>query len=189
MRIAVICAPDSAAANAAKKAGATLVGEDVIFDAVKDGRIDFDRCICHQDSLMKMNKAGLGRILGPRGMMPSAKTNTVVKDVAASVTDMVGASEYRERMGVIRMAVGQLGMTPEELSRNIKSFLDNVKKDMAALSDRISKDVHEVVSASILLTSSAVSTRRTHGMALTIFAGPQLNKRSRSQLEWRLQRS
>lgn len=183
LRIAVICAPDSAAANAAKKAGATLVGEDVIFDAVKDGRIDFDRCICHQDSLMKMNKAGLGRILGPRGMMPSAKTNTVVKDVAASVTDMVGASEYRERMGVIRMAVGQLGMTPEELSRNIKSFLDNVKKDMAALSDRISKDVHEVVSANILLTSSAIPHTAPHNMALTISAGPQLNKRPRSQLE------
>ncbi|KAF1346214.1 ribosomal protein L1-like protein [Delphinella strobiligena] len=164
LRIAVIAAPDSAAANAAKKAGATLVGEDVIFDAVKDGRIEFDRCICHQDSLVKMNKAGLGRILGPRGLMPSAKTGTVVKDVGASVTDMVGASEYRERTGVIRMAVGQLGMTPEELSRNIKSFVDNVKKDMAALSDRISKDIHEVVLSS------------THGPGLSLngdFRGPE----------------
>lgn len=95
---------------------------------------------------MKMNKAGLGRILGPKGLMPSTKTNTVVKDVGASVTDMVGASEYRERLGVIRMAVGQLGMTPDELARNIKSFIENVKKDMAVLSDRIAKDVHEVVS-------------------------------------------
>lgn len=109
--------------------------------------------------MMKMNKAGLGRILGPRGLMPSTKTNTVVKDVAASVTDMVGASEYRERLGVIRMAVGQLGMTPEELSRNIKSFIDNVKKDMAALSDRISKDVHEVVSRTLDIAHHCYAVR------------------------------
>lgn len=146
LRICVICPPDSNIAAAARKAGASLVGEDAIFDAVKDGRIEFDRCICHADSLAKMNKAGLGRILGPRGLMPSAKVGTVVKDVSASVQDMIGASEYRERLGVIRMAVGQLGMTPEELSRNIKTFIENVKKDMAAMSDRIAKDVHEVVS-------------------------------------------
>lgn len=103
-----------------------------------------------------MNKAALGRILGPRGLMPSAKTGTVVKDVGASVTDMVGASEYRERLGVVRMAVGQLGMTPEELSKNIKSFVDHVKKDMAALSDRIAKDIHEVVST-IYLEAQASS--------------------------------
>ncbi|CAD0114679.1 unnamed protein product [Aureobasidium uvarum] len=148
LRIAVICDPNSSTAAAARKAGATLVGEEAIFDAVKEGRIEFDRCLCHQDSLAKMNKAALGRILGPRGLMPSAKTGTVVKDVAASVQDMVGASEYRERLGVIRMAIGQLGMTPEELSRNIRSFIENVKKDMAGMSDRIAKDIHEVVLSS-----------------------------------------
>ena len=95
-----------------------------------------------------MNKAGLGRILGPRGLMPSAKTGSVVKDVAAAVRDMVGAAEYRERVGVVRMAVGQLGFTPEEMQRNIKAFVDSVKKDCAALSDRIAKDVHEVVLSS-----------------------------------------
>ncbi|KAF7845835.1 hypothetical protein BT93_L0400 [Corymbia citriodora subsp. variegata] len=148
LRIAVICPPESSAATAARRAGASLVGEEAIFEAVKEGRIEFDRCICYVDSLAKLNKAGLGRVLGPRGLMPSAKTGTVVKDVAASVTDMVGASEYRERLGVVRMAVGQLGMTPEELSRNIKSFVDNVKRDMAALSDRVAKDIHEVVLSS-----------------------------------------
>ena len=148
LRIAVICPPDSAAAAAATRAGATLVGEDAIFSAVKDGRIEFDRCICHSDSLAKMNKAGLGRILGPRGLMPSAKTGTVVKDVGASVKDMVGGSEYRERMGVVRMAIGQLGSSPEELQRNIKAFMENLRKDCAGLSDRIAKDIHEVVLSS-----------------------------------------
>lgn len=154
LRIAVICDPNSSVATAAKKAGATLVGEEAIFDAVKEGRIEFDRCLCHQDSLAKMNKAALGRILGPKGLMPSAKTGTVVKDVSASVQDMVGASEYRERLGVIRMAIGQLGMTPEELSRNIRSFIENVKKDMAGMSDRIAKDIHEVVSCIVPISAN-----------------------------------
>ncbi|KAJ9640043.1 hypothetical protein H2199_006277 [Coniosporium tulheliwenetii] len=140
--------PDSAAADAARKAGASLVGEDNVFEAVKEGKVDFDRCICHVDSLQKLNKAGLGRILGPKGLMPSAKMGTVVKDVATTVRDMVGGAEYRERMGVVRMAIGQLGFSPEEMQRNIKAFVGEVRKDIAQLSDRIAKDVHEVVLSS-----------------------------------------
>jgi len=71
-----------------------------------------------------------------------------VKDVSTSVKDMVGASEYRERMGVIRMSVGQLGFTPEEVQRNIKAFIDALKKDIAGLSDRTAKEIHEVVLSS-----------------------------------------
>ena len=144
-RICVICPPDSRAAAAAIKAGASLVGEETVFDAVKDGRIEFERCICHVDSLQKLNKAGLGRILGPKGLMPSAKTGTVVKDVANSVKDMVGGSEYRERLGVIRLAVGQLGFTPEQVQQNIREFIGVLKKDIALLSDKINKEIHEVV--------------------------------------------
>ena len=145
LRICVICPPDSKHAEAARSNGAVLVGEDEIFDAVKAGSIGFDRCLCQTDSLAKLNKAGLGKILGPRGLMPSAKFGTVVKDVGASVRDMVGASEYRERLGVIRMAVGQLAFTPEEMQKNIKTFVESVRKDIGQLSDRITKDIHEVV--------------------------------------------
>ena len=122
------------------------MGEDTIFDAVKEGRIEFDRCICHLESASKLNSAGLGRILGPRGLMPSAKFGTVTKDIAGTVKGMVGGSEYREKLGVIRCAVGQLGFTPEEMQQNIRAFVAGVKKDMAVLSDRINKDIHEVVS-------------------------------------------
>ncbi|KAM0707866.1 hypothetical protein Q7P35_004515 [Cladosporium inversicolor] len=148
LRICVIAPEDSSAGKAAKAAGASLVGEDHIFDMIKDGRIEFDRCLCHVDSVPKLNKSGIARILGPRGLMPSAKTNSVVKDVSNSVKDMIGASEYRERMGVVRMSIGQLGFTPEEMQRNIKAFMDMLKKDIAALSDRISKEIHEVVLSS-----------------------------------------
>lgn len=139
------------------------MGEDAIFAAVKEGRIEFDRCICYVDSLAKLNKAGLGRLLGPRGLMPSAKMGTVVKDVASTVRDMVGGSEYRERMGVVRMAVGQLGFTPEEMQRNIQTFIRGVKKDMAVMSDRIGKELHEVVSTlclPFLKVSALIYVRR-----------------------------
>jgi len=148
LRICVICPPDSKYAEAARVAGAVLVGEDEIIDAVKDGRIEFDRCLCQTDSLAKINKAGLGRILGPRGLMPSAKTGTIVKDPGPAVKEIVGAAEYRERLGVVRMAIGQLGFTPEEMQRNIKAFVEGVKKDMAQLSDKISKELAEVVLSS-----------------------------------------
>ncbi len=148
IRICVICPLDSKHAEAARAAGAFLVGEEEIFEAVKEGRIEFDRCICQNDSLAKLNKAGLGRILGPRGLMPSAKTGTVVKDPASVVKELVGSSEYRERLGVVRLAIGQLGFTPEEMQRNIKAFMDAVKKDMAQLSDKISKEMAEVVLSS-----------------------------------------
>jgi large subunit ribosomal protein L1 len=146
IRICVIADPDSKAAAEARSEGAVLVGEQDVFEQIKQNMINFDRCLCHIDSLPKLNSAGLGRILGPKGLMPSTKTGTVVTNVGASVRNLVGGSEYREKMGVVRMAVGQLGFTPEELQRNIKAFMDAVKKDMAQMSGRIAKEVHEVVS-------------------------------------------
>ncbi|KAI6717329.1 mitochondrial 54S ribosomal protein MRPL1 [Diplocarpon mali] len=148
IRICVICPADSKYAKDSLAAGASLVGEDEIFEAVKDGRIEFDRCICQIDSLEKMNKAGLGRVLGPRGLMPSMKLGTVVKDPASMLKDLIGGAEYRERLGVVRMAIGQLGFTPEELARNVKAFMDAVKRDMANLNDKISKELAEVVLSS-----------------------------------------
>ena len=121
------------------------MGEETVFDAVKEGRIGFDRCICHVDSAQKLNKANLGRILGPKGLMPSTKFGTITKDIAGTVKGLVGGSEYRERLGVIRCAVGQLGFTPEEMQRNVKAFVGEVKKDIGVLSDRINKEIHEVV--------------------------------------------
>ncbi|KAL6722202.1 hypothetical protein ACLMJK_001309 [Lecanora helva] len=148
LRICVICPPDSPISAQAIKAGATMVGEDTVFDAVKEGRIEFDRCICHVDSAQKLNQANLGRILGPRGLMPSTKLGTITKDISSTVQGMVGGSEYREKLGVVRCAVGQLGFTPEEMKRNVKALVGGVKRDLAVLSDRINKEIHEVVLSS-----------------------------------------
>lgn len=124
------------------------MGEEEVFEAVKEGKIDFDRCICHADSLPKLGKSGVARILGPRGLMPSAKLGTVVKDVSSTVRDMVGGSEYRERMGTVRLSIGQLGFTPEQMQKNIRTFIENVKKDIAGIADKTPKDIHEVVLSS-----------------------------------------
>jgi large subunit ribosomal protein L1 len=148
IRVCVICPPDSKYAKAAKEAGAALVGEDEIFEAVKAGRVEFDRCICQTDSLPALNKAALGRILGPRGLMPSVKLGTVVKDPSLLVRDFTSGAEYRERVGVVRLAVGQLGFAPEQLAQNIKTVIESVKKDMANISDKANKEIAEVVLSS-----------------------------------------
>ncbi|KAL2863518.1 mitochondrial 54S ribosomal protein uL1m [Aspergillus lucknowensis] len=147
-RICVICPPGSRIEKEARAAGAVLVGEQEVFDAVKEGRIEFDRCICHPDSLDAMNKAGLGRILGPRGLMPSVKTGTVVEDVANRVEMLRGGTVYRERDAVIRLPIGQLAFSPEQLRDNLRATIDQVKKDAAGLNDRITKEIYEVVLSS-----------------------------------------
>lgn len=145
MRICVICPPDSKYADTARAAGAVLVGEDDVFETILDGKIEFDRCLCQTDSLQKLSKAGVARILGPRGMMPSAKTGTVIKDPGMYVKEMIGAAEYRERLGAIRMAIGQLTFTPEQMQNNIKFFIESVKRDIAQMSERAYKELTEVV--------------------------------------------
>lgn len=145
-RIAVICLPDSPAAEAARQAGASLIGEETILDAVKEGRIEFDRLICHSDSAQKLGKAGVGRILGPKGMMPNTKLGTVTRDIGGAIKNMIGGTEYREKIGVIRLAVGQLGFTPDEMQANLKAFMTNLKKDVGLISEKVTKEIHEVVS-------------------------------------------
>lgn len=149
IRVCVICDPTSKQAKQAKEAGAVLVGEEEVFEAIKEGKIDFDRCIATPASLPKIQKAGLPRILGPRGMMPSVKLGTVTDNVAQQVQSMLGGSTYRERQGVIRMAVGQLGFTAEQVRENVRAFLTQVKKEASALTESqgFAKSVYEVVSS------------------------------------------
>ncbi|OKL64051.1 hypothetical protein UA08_00376 [Talaromyces atroroseus] len=147
-RICVIAPPGSKHAKDALAAGASLVGEQEVFENIKKGIIEFDRCICHTDSLDAMNKAGLGRFLGPRGLMPSVKTGTVVDDVGIRVQMLRGGTVYRERDAVIRMPIGQLAFSPDQLRDNLRATLEQVKKDALQLSDRVPKEIYEVVLSS-----------------------------------------
>lgn len=155
-RIAVVCPEGSEVANAALAAGAVAVGEASLLEAIRQEKIDFDRLLCHEDSEGALNKAGLGKILGPKGLMPSKRMRTIVSDVAKSIRDSAGASDYRERQGVVHMAIGQLGHTPDQLKANIQALVAKVRSECAAVSDESSKEVHEV----ILSTS--------HGPALSL---------------------
>ncbi|OXV07491.1 hypothetical protein Egran_04746 [Elaphomyces granulatus] len=147
-RICVICKPGSKHEKDAREAGAVLIGEQEVFDAIKNGHIDFDRCICHTESFEAMNKAGMGRYLGPRGLMPSAKLGTVTEDVGMRVQMLRGGTIYREREGVIRMPIGQLGFSPDQLRDNLRTSIEQVKKDATRLSDQIMKEIFEVVLSS-----------------------------------------
>lgn len=144
-QIAVICPEGSDIATAATAAGAVAVGEESLFDAIRKEKIDFDRLICHETSEKALNKAGLGKILGPKGLMPSKRMKTIVSDVTKSIRDSAGAADYRERQGVIRMAIGQLGYTPDQLKANVQALLKKIKSECADISEEVSKEVHEVV--------------------------------------------
>lgn len=144
-RIAVICKEGSEAAAEAAAAGAVAAGEESLFEAIRNDNINFDRLLCHEASEKALQKAGLGRILGPKGLMPSTRMKTIVKDVGRSIRDTAGSATYRERMGVVRMAVGQLGHTPEQLKANIQAFLAKIKQECAEISEESHKEIHDVI--------------------------------------------
>lgn len=145
-RIGVICKEGSAVAIQAKKAGAVAVGEETMFDIIRSGTIAFTSVICDQASADKLAKQkDLGRILGPKGIMPSARQKTITPNVMALLREMAGADNYREKDGVVRIAVAQLGFTPEMVAANVKAFVAKVKADCQDVSSQTSKDLHEVV--------------------------------------------
>ncbi|KAF4964130.1 hypothetical protein FSARC_7912 [Fusarium sarcochroum] len=144
-QIAVVCPEGSEIARDATAAGAVAVGEETLFEAIRNENINFDRLICHEGSEKALNKAGLGKILGPKGLMPSKRMRTIVPDVVKSMRDSAGAADYRERQGVVRMAIGQLGYSPDQLKNNIKVLLNKVKAECSEISEEVPKEVHEVI--------------------------------------------
>ena len=117
-----------AKAEEAKKAGAEVVGAEELFELVNKGQIDFDRCIATPDMMGLVGR--LGKVLGPRGMMPNPKVGTVTMDVAGAVKAAKGgAVEFRvEKAGIIHAGVGKASFSDEQLNQNIKAFVDAVIK-------------------------------------------------------------
>lgn len=132
----------------AQQLGAVAVGEESLFESIRQGNFPFNKLICHVDSQDALKKANLGKILGPKGMMPSAKTKTLTSDIKATVQELIGADEYRERNGVVRMAVGQLGFTPKMLSDNVKTMMGLLKQDVNNTDESHPKTLDEVVLSS-----------------------------------------
>ena len=126
MRVAVFA--KGAKAEEAKKAGADIVGAEDLVDIVSKGTIDFDRCISTPDLMPLVGR--LGKVLGPRGMMPNPKVGTVTMDIAGAVAGAKGgAVEFRvEKAGIIQAGVGKASFTEAQLIDNIKAFVDAVVK-------------------------------------------------------------
>jgi large subunit ribosomal protein L1 len=126
LRVAVFAR--GAKADEAKASGADIVGAEELVTAVQGGTIDFDRCIATPDMMPLVGR--LGKVLGPRGLMPNPKVGTVTMDVAAAVAaSKGGAVEFRvEKAGIIQGSVGKASFGEDKLAENIVAFVDAVVK-------------------------------------------------------------
>ncbi len=126
VRVAVFT--QGANADAAKEAGADIVGMDDLADEVKKGNMDFDVVIASPDAMRVVGQ--LGQILGPRGLMPNPKVGTVTPDVAAAVTNAkAGQVRYRtDKGGIIHCSIGKADFKVDQLRENLQMLLNDLNK-------------------------------------------------------------
>jgi large subunit ribosomal protein L1 len=126
LRVAVFA--KGAKADEAKKAGADIVGAEDLAEQVQKGEINFDRCIATPDMMGVVGR--LGKVLGPRGLMPNPKVGTVTMDVTQAIKDAKGgAVEYRvEKAGIVQAGVGKASFSEDAIVQNVKAFVDSVVK-------------------------------------------------------------
>ena len=125
-RVLVLCTPDKE--NEAKDAGADYVGLDEYITKIKEGWTDVDVIICTPSVMAKVGQ--IGRILGPRGLMPNPKTGTVTMEVGNAVKEVkAGKIDFKvDKTGIIHAAIGKVSFTPEQIAENAKTFVSAVLK-------------------------------------------------------------
>lgn len=123
-RVLVLCTPDKE--TEAKEAGADYVGLDEYIDKIKAGWTDIDVVICTPSVMAKVG--AIGRILGPRGLMPNPKTGTVTMDVGTAVKEVkAGKIDFRvDKTGIIHAAIGKVSFTTEQILENAKELLSTI---------------------------------------------------------------
>ncbi len=126
VRVAVFARDDKA--EEAKQAGADIVGAEDLADKIKAGEMDFDRCIATPDMMPLVGQ--LGKVLGPKGLMPNPKLGTVTPDVKKAVESAKGgAIEYRaEKAGIVHAGVGKLSFDDTKLVENITAFVKEIQR-------------------------------------------------------------
>ena len=126
VRVLVLCTPDKE--NEAKEAGADYVGLDDYIEKIKGGWTDVDVIICTPSVMGKVGP--IGRILGPRGLMPNPKTGTVTMDIASAVKDVkAGKIDFKvDKTGIVHCAVGKISFTQEKIYENVKAVLSAIVK-------------------------------------------------------------
>jgi len=129
-RVVAFCGDDDA--SACKEAGAVEAGGEELVKKISDGWMDFDVAVASPDMMRVVSK--LGRVLGPRGLMPSPKAGTVTKEIASAVKEYgAGKVEYRnDKTGNIHAAVGRMSFSPEDLVENIGYFINMIEKSKPA---------------------------------------------------------
>lgn len=132
VRVAVFAQGDKA--EAAKAAGADIVGMEDLADQIKGGNINFDVVIASPDTMRVVG--ALGQILGPRGLMPNPKVGTVTPDVATAVKNAkAGQVQYRtDKAGIVHCTIGRASFTPEQLKSNLIALIDALNKAKPATS-------------------------------------------------------
>ena len=126
VRVLVLCTPEKEAE--AQAAGADYVGLDEYVEKIKGGWTDVDVIICTPNVMGKVG--ALGRILGPRGLMPNPKTGTVTMDIAKAVTEVkAGKIDFKvDKYGIIHTSVGKISFTPEQIIDNAKEVVNTIIK-------------------------------------------------------------
>jgi len=126
VRVAVFA--KGAKADEAKAAGADVVGAEDLMETIQGGQIDFDRVIATPDMMGIVGR--LGKVLGPKGLMPNPKLGTVTMDVAKAVTDAKGGQvEFRvEKAGIVQAGIGKASFTEADLGENFRAFMDAIIK-------------------------------------------------------------
>ncbi len=126
VRVLVLCSPDKE--NEAREAGADYVGLDEYVDKIKGGWTDVDVIICTPNVMAKVG--ALGRILGPRGLMPNPKTGTVTMDVAKAVAEVkAGKIDFKvDKYGIVHSAVGKVSFDVDQIVDNANAFIEMIHK-------------------------------------------------------------
>ena len=127
IKVAVVC--EETKSSEAKKAGADIVGGDEFIDKIKNGEMNFEKLICTPSMMIKLSK--LGKVLGPKGLMPNPKLGTVTDNLKTAVTDAKsGQVEIRnDKDGNIGLSVGKKSFDNEKLSKNFTAVLDALEKE------------------------------------------------------------
>ncbi len=126
VRVAVFAKDDKA--DEAREAGADVVGADDLAAEIEAGKIDFDRCIATPDMMAVVGK--LGKVLGPRGLMPNPRLGTVTQDVAEAVKAAKGGQvEFRvEKEGIVHAGIGKASFAADQLQENLRAFVGAIMK-------------------------------------------------------------